>query len=216
MRIALVDYGAGNLHSAHKGLERALADIGRAGTVEVTADPARVLAADRIVLPGDGAFRDCRAALGAVSGLADALDEAVRIKGRPFFGICVGMQLLADVGEEHGETRGLGWLGGHVKHLEPGDRRLKVPHMGWNNVIQLRGHPILDGLRLGPDGLHAFFLHAYHLVASDPGDVIAVADYGGPVTAVVARDTYCGTQFHPEKSQTLGRAIFANFLRWTP
>lgn len=216
MIIALVDYGAGNLHSAHKGLERALADIGTAGTVEVTSDPDRIRRADRIVLPGDGAFRDCRQSLGAVPGLIEALEETVRGKGRPFFGICVGMQLLADIGEEHGETAGLGWLPGHVKHLEPADRALKVPHMGWNTIRQSRAHPVLDGLRLGPEGLHAFFLHAYHLVADQTDDVIAVADYGGPVTAVVGRNTYCGTQFHPEKSQTLGRAIFANFLRWAP
>lgn len=216
MRIALVDYGAGNLHSAEKGLERALHDAGITGTVEVTSDADRVRSADRIVLPGDGAFRDCRQQLAGVSGLAEALDEAVRHKGRPFFGICVGMQLLADVGEEHGETAGLGWLKGHVKHLTPSDRRLKVPHMGWNNVIQRRVHPVLDGLRLGPDGLHAFFLHAYHLVADNADDVLAVAEYGGPVTAVVAVDNIFGTQFHPEKSQTLGRALFANFLKWKP
>jgi glutamine amidotransferase len=216
MRIALVDYGAGNLHSAEKGLERALADAGISGTVEITSDAERVRRADRIVLPGDGAFRDCRESLAGVSGLAEALEEAVRKNGRPFFGICVGMQLLADVGEEHGNTAGLGWLGGHVRHLTPSDSRLKVPHMGWNNVIQRRAHPVLDGLRLGPDGLHAFFLHAYHLVADDPADVLAVAEYGGPVTAVVAKDNIFGTQFHPEKSQTLGRALFANFLRWNP
>lgn len=216
MRIALVDYGAGNLHSAEKGLARALADIGVSGTVEVTSDAERVRSADRIVLPGDGAFRDCREQLAGVSGLAEALDEAVRRRSRPFFGICVGMQLLADVGEEHGETPGLGWLKGHVKRLEPADASLKVPHMGWNNVIQRRAHPVLDGLRLGPDGLHAFFLHAYHLVADDPADVLAVAEYGGPVTAVVASGNVFGTQFHPEKSQMLGRALFANFLRWKP
>lgn len=216
MRIALVDYGAGNLHSAGKGLERALADSGLTGTVDITADADRVRTADRIVLPGDGAFRDCREQLAGVSGLADALEEAVRHKGRPFFGICVGMQLLADVGEEHGETAGLGWLKGRVKHLEPNDSRLKIPHMGWNNVIRRSAHPVLDGLPLGPDGLHAFFLHAYHYVSDSPEDVLAIAEYGGPVTAAVAKDNIFGTQFHPEKSQTLGRAIFANFLRWKP
>lgn len=216
MNIVLVDYGAGNLHSAHRGLERALIDVGLAGNVEVTSDPDRVARADRIVMPGDGAFKDCRQSLAAISGLADALEHAVRAKGRPFFGICVGMQLLADIGEEHGQTAGLGWLGGHVRHLEPADRALKVPHMGWNTLRATRPHPILDGLPLGENGLHAYFLHAYHLVAADEADVIAVADYGGPVTAAVARGTICGTQFHPEKSQTLGRAIFANFLRWAP
>lgn len=216
MRIALVDYGAGNLHSAGKGLERALADSGLAGTVDITSDADRVRMADRIVLPGDGAFRDCREQLAGVSGLADALDEAVRRKGRPFFGICVGMQLLADAGEEHGMTPGLGWIHGQVKRLAPSDERLKIPHMGWNNIIKTGSHPVLEGLQLGPDGLHAFFLHAYHLVAAKPADVLAVAEYGGPVTAIVARDTIFGTQFHPEKSQTLGRALFANFLRWNP
>lgn len=216
MKIALVDYGAGNLHSAHRGLERALADIGRSGTVEVTSDADQVAKADRIVLPGDGAFRDCRSQLASIDGLDQALDQAVRVKGRPFFGICVGMQLLADIGEEHGETPGLGWLGGHVKHLEPTDRQLKVPHMGWNTIDQLRPHPLLDGLPLGPDGLHAYFLHAYHLAPANHEDVVAVATYGGAVTAMVARDTIAGSQFHPEKSQKLGRAIFANFLRWAP
>lgn len=216
MKIALVDYGAGNLHSAHRGLERALADTGLAGSVTVTADADVIARADRIVMPGDGAFRDCRQSLDGVQSLVQALTHAVQEKGRPFFGICVGMQLLADVGEEHGETAGLGWLGGHVKHLEPADPALKVPHMGWNTLRQTRPHPLLDGLSLGEQGLHAYFLHAYHLVADRADDVIAVADYGGPVTAAVARGTVCGTQFHPEKSQTLGRAIFANFLRWKP
>ncbi|HRK23367.1 MAG TPA: imidazole glycerol phosphate synthase subunit HisH [Beijerinckiaceae bacterium] len=216
MKVALIDYGAGNLHSAHRGLERALADIGRTGEVIVTADPDVVASADRIVLPGDGAFRDCRGQLAAVSGLDQALDHAVRGKGRPFFGICVGMQLLADIGEEHGETAGLGWLGGHVKHLEPDGAGFKVPHMGWNTLRPLRKHPLIDGVRLGPDGLHAYFLHTYHLVAADSSDMLAVADYGGQVTAMVARGPIAGSQFHPEKSQTLGRAIFANFLMWAP
>jgi len=216
VNIALIDYGAGNLHSAHRGLERALADTGVTGTVTVTSDPETVRRADRIVLPGDGAFRDCRASLGAVPGMIEALTETVRGRGRPFFGICVGMQLLADVGEEHGETAGLGWIAGHVRHLAPADPALKVPHMGWNTLEARTVHPVLAGLPLGPDGLHAFFLHAYHLVADRAEDVVAVAEYGGPVTAMVARETFCGSQFHPEKSQTLGRALFANFLRWNP
>jgi glutamine amidotransferase len=216
VNIALVDYGAGNLHSAHRGLERALVDAGLSGSVTVTANPDRVAAADRIVLPGDGAFADCRASLDAVSGLPEALEEAVRVKGRPFFGICVGMQLLADAGEEHGVTQGLGWLGGRVRRLEPNDPGLKVPHMGWNNVFPQRSHALIDGLDLGPEGLHAYFLHGFHLVAANQNDVLAVADYGGPVTAIVARGNICGTQFHPEKSQTLGRALFSNFLKWRP
>lgn len=216
MNIALVDYGAGNLHSAHRGLERALLDAGISGRVMVTSDPDVVARADRIVLPGDGAFADCRASLDAVPGMVEALDDTVRRRGRPFFGICVGMQLLADLGEEHGKTRGLGWLGGTVRHLTPNDPGLKVPHMGWNNIFPQRSHPLLEGLDLGPDGLHAYFLHAYHLVAADGRDVVAVADYGGPVTAIVACGTICGTQFHPEKSQRLGRALFSNFVKWSP
>lgn len=216
MNIALVDYGAGNLHSAHRGLERALLDAGLTGRVHVTCDPEMVAKADRIVLPGDGAFADCRTSLDAVPGMVEALEEAVRRRGRPFFGICVGMQLLADLGEEHGETRGLGWLGGRVKRLMPNDPGLKVPHMGWNNIFPQRSHALLDGLDLGPDGLHAYFLHTFHLVAADMRDVVAVAEYGGPVTAIVARGTICGTQFHPEKSQRLGRALFTNFVKWAP
>jgi glutamine amidotransferase len=207
---ALIDYGAGNLRSAAK----ALAESG--AKVEITSDPERVLAADRIVLPGDGAFPDCRRGLAAVDGLDEALDEAVRKKGRPFFGICIGMQLLATEGLEHEGAKGLDWISGKVVRVEPSDTKLKVPHMGWNTLKAARTHPLLDGIPLGPDGLHAFFLHAFHFVPDSQNDVLATADYGGAVTAMVARGNVAGTQFHPEKSQRLGLALIANFMRWKP
>jgi glutamine amidotransferase len=213
---AIVDYGAGNLRSAAKAFATAAAAEGLDPVVEVTADPARVARADRIVLPGDGAFPDCRRGLAAVVGMDAALDDAVRRRGRPFLGICIGMQLLADVGEEYEETPGLGWIAGRVERLRPADPALKVPHMGWNTLQPRRAHALLAGLPLGPEGLHAFFLHAYHFVPEKAADVLAVADYGGPATAMVARDNIAGTQFHPEKSQGLGLALIANFLRWKP
>jgi len=216
VKIALIDYDAGNIHSAHKALERAARDAGLAATVTVTADPEVVAKADRIVLPGDGAFADCMHHLAAVPGMIETLEDSVRRKGRPFFGICVGMQLLADRGLEHGVTQGLGWIPGEVRLLAPGDATLKVPHMGWNTLELLQDHALLDGLRLGPDGLHAYFLHAYHLVVGERRDLVARADYGGTVSAVVARDNMAGTQFHPEKSQRLGLGLLANFLRWKP
>ncbi|HVV94740.1 MAG TPA: imidazole glycerol phosphate synthase subunit HisH [Hyphomicrobiales bacterium] len=216
MTTAIVDYGAGNLRSAAKAFAAAAAAEGLDAAVDVTADPERVARADRIVLPGDGAFPDCRRGLAAVSGMDEALDEAVRRRGRPFFGICIGMQLLADAGEEYEETAGLGWMAGRVVRLTPADPALKVPHMGWNTLQPRAAHPLLAGLPLGPEGLHAFFLHAYHFVPEHPADVLAVADYGGPATAVVARDNVAGSQFHPEKSQGLGLRLIANFLRWRP
>jgi imidazole glycerol-phosphate synthase subunit HisH len=208
--VALVDYGAGNLRSAAKAIEVA------GGKVEITSDPERVLAADRIVLPGDGAFPDCRRGLAAVEGLDEALTEAVRRKGKPFFGICIGMQLLATEGLEHEGAKGLNWIPGKVVRIEPRDASLKVPHMGWNTLVSQRDHALLNGIPLGPDGLHAFFLHAFHFVPQTEDDVLAVADYGGPVTAMVARENIAGTQFHPEKSQRLGLALIANFLKWKP
>jgi glutamine amidotransferase len=206
----LVDYGAGNLRSAAKAIETAGA------RVEISSDPERILAADRIVLPGDGAFPDCRRGLASVDGLDEALDEAVRTKGTPFLGICIGMQLLATEGLEHEGAKGLDWIGGKVVRVEPSDPALKVPHMGWNTLVAKRAHPLLDGIPLGPDGLHAFFLHAFHFVPDNSDDVLATAEYGGPVTAVVARGNIAGTQFHPEKSQKLGLTLIANFLRWKP
>ncbi|MCA0400900.1 MAG: imidazole glycerol phosphate synthase subunit HisH [Proteobacteria bacterium] len=221
MKIALIDYGAGNLHSAGKALERAATEAGIAASVTIGADPAMIAAADRLVLPGDGAFRDCREALASVAGLENVLHEQVRVKGKPFLGICVGMQLLADIGEERGETEGLGWIPGRVVALDPKARHLKVPHMGWNTLERLADHPILDGLPFGDDAAqvlssHAYFLHGFHLLPRDSRDLVATADYGGPVSAIIARDNIVGTQFHPEKSQKLGIAMLANFLKWAP
>ena len=216
MSVAIVDYGSGNLHSAAKAFERAARDAGCDQPIIVTSDPRAVAAADRIVLPGVGAFADCRRGLDAVDGMVDALDEAVRQKGRPFFGICVGMQLLAERGREYQVTEGLGWIAGEVDRIVPSDPSLKIPHMGWNTLNVDRSHPLIDGLRLGPQGLHAYFVHSYQFSLADRADLVADADYGGPVTAIVARDNIVGTQFHPEKSQRLGLALIANFLRWKP
>jgi glutamine amidotransferase len=215
LSIAIIDYGAGNLRSAAKAFALAAGRAGRPQPVEVTADPSVVAAADRIVLPGDGAFRDCRLNLDAIPGMIAAID-AVIDSGRPFLGICVGMQLLADRGLEHGVTEGLGRIPGTVAEIEPSDPLLKIPHMGWNTLDVARPHPLLDGIPTGPGGLHAFFLHAYELEPADAVDLVATADYGGPVTAIVARGNVAGTQFHPEKSQKLGLALIRNFLRWKP
>ncbi|MGL5445679.1 MAG: imidazole glycerol phosphate synthase subunit HisH [Rhabdaerophilum sp.] len=216
MKIALIDYGAGNLHSCSKALERALAVGGMRGEVIVGADPDVIASADRIVLPGDGAFKDCRDELAAVDGLEDALHEAVRLKARPFLGICVGMQLLADIGEERGETMGLGWIPGRVVALDPAERHLKVPHMGWNTLEARGSHAILEGVPFGEKALHAYFLHSYHLLPKHGADLLAIADYGGPVSAMIGRENIVGTQFHPEKSQLLGLKLLQNFLAWTP
>jgi glutamine amidotransferase len=214
--VAIVDYGSGNLHSAAKAFERAAQDAGLQQPIVVTNDPSVVAAADRVVLPGVGAFADCRRGLDAVNGMVAALQEAVRRKGRPFFGICVGMQLLAERGREYEVTPGLGWIAGEVDRIAPNDPSLKIPHMGWNTLNVDRAHPLLDGLTLGPQGLHAYFVHSYELKVADRADLVAEADYGGPVTAIVARDNIVGTQFHPEKSQRLGLALIANFLKWKP
>ena len=216
MSVAIVDYGSGNLHSAAKAFERAAQDAGLQQPIVVTNDPSVVAAADRVVLPGVGAFADCRRGLDAVNGMVAALEEAVRRKGRPFFGICVGMQLLAERGREYEVTPGLGWIAGEVDRIAPNDPNLKIPHMGWNTLNVDRAHPLLDGLMLGPQGLHAYFVHSYELKVADRADLVAEADYGGPVTAIVARDNIVGTQFHPEKSQRLGLALIANFLKWKP
>ena len=216
MSVAIVDYGSGNLHSAAKAFERAAQETGLRQPIVVTNDPSVVAAADRVVLPGVGAFADCRRGLDAVNGMVAALEEAVRRKGRPFFGICVGMQLLAERGREYEVTPGLGWIAGEVDRIAPNDPNLKIPHMGWNTLNVDRAHPLLDGLTLGPQGLHAYFIHSYELKVADRADLVAEADYGGPVTAIVARDNIVGTQFHPEKSQRLGLAVIANFLKWKP
>lgn len=215
-RVAIIDYGSGNLHSAAKAFERAARDGGTDSRITVTSDPKDVRTADRIVLPGVGAFADCRRGLEAVPGMHDALEDVVRGKGRPFLGICVGMQLLATRGLEHGVTDGLGWIPGEVRAIEPRDPALKIPHMGWNTLTAVRDHPLLSGLSTGAAGLHAYFVHSYHLVVEDRADVVAETDYGGPVTALVARGNIAGTQFHPEKSQALGLGLLANFLAWTP
>jgi glutamine amidotransferase len=216
MTVALIDYGAGNLRSASKAFERMIAAEGLATTVVVTSDPDVVAKADRIVLPGDGAFADCRRNLDAIDGMADAIGEVIDRRGRPFLGICVGMQLLATRGVEHGITPGLDRIPGEVRAVVPSEPALKVPHMGWNTIGARVRHPLLAGIACGPDGLHAYFLHGFHLVADNEDDVVAAADYGGPVTAIVARGNIAGTQFHPEKSQRLGLALIGNFLKWNP
>ncbi|MGB6543970.1 MAG: imidazole glycerol phosphate synthase subunit HisH [Xanthobacteraceae bacterium] len=216
MTVAVVDYGSGNLHSAAKAFERAAHDAGLDQPIVVTHDPAAVAHADRVVLPGVGAFADCRRGLDAVDGMVEALEEAVRRKGRPFFGICVGMQLLAERGREYEVTEGLGWIPGEVDRIAPSDPSLKIPHMGWNTLNVARPHPLLGDLQFGARGLHAYFVHSYQLKPAEPADLVAAADYGGAVTAIVARDNMVGTQFHPEKSQRLGLALIANFLKWKP
>ena len=216
MSVAIVNYGSGNLHSAAKAFERVARDGGCGQEIVVTSDPAAVTGADRVVLPGVGAFADCRRGLDAIDGMVEALDEAVRKKGRPFFGICVGMQLLAERGREYEVTEGLGWIAGEVDRIVPNDPNLKIPHMGWNTLNVARAHPVLEGLSFGPQGRHAYFVHSFQLNVAQRADLVADADYGGPVTAIVARDNIFGTQFHPEKSQKLGLALIGNFLRWTP
>ncbi|SDE19968.1 imidazole glycerol phosphate synthase subunit HisH [Rhodospira trueperi] len=214
MTIAIIDYGSGNLRSAAKAFERAALECQLDQTILVTDDADAVARADRIVLPGVGAFADCRRGLAAVDGMIDALTEAVLNKGRPFLGICVGMQLMAREGHEHGTTPGLGWIDGTVEAIRPADSALKVPHMGWNDlVLGDAAHPVLEGLRSGD---HAYFVHSYHLEVDDPKQVLVTVDYGGLVTAMVGRDTMVGTQFHPEKSQATGLRLITNFLRWTP
>jgi glutamine amidotransferase len=216
MTVAIIDYGSGNLHSAAKAFERAARGFEVPPDVIVTRDPDRVFRADRIVLPGVGAFADCRKGLDTLDGMVEAMTEAVRVKARPFFGICVGMQLMATQGKEYVTTPGLNWIPGDVEKIAPRDETLKIPHMGWNTLDPLREHPVIGQLPLGGNGRHAYFVHSYHLNAANDADVVARADYGGPITAVVARDTMFGTQFHPEKSQRVGLALIANFLKWKP
>ena len=216
MSVAVVDYGSGNLHSVKKAFERVAREQNYAGAIEVTSDPARVLAAERIVLPGVGAFADCRRGLDAVPGMVAALTEAVQWRGRPFLGICVGMQLMASRGLEHVTTQGLNWIAGDVGVIKPRDASLKIPHMGWNTLDISQRHPLLAGVKTGANGLHAYFVHSFHLRAARREDVMAEADYAGPITAMVGRDNMAGTQFHPEKSQALGLALIANFLKWRP
>lgn len=216
MLVSIVDYQSGNLHSAAKAFERAARESGISAEIAVTADPGVIRRADRIVLPGVGAFGDCYRGLSSTPGMIEALNEAVLDRGRPFFGICVGMQLLADRGLEHGVHQGLGWIQGQVEVIAPADASLKIPHMGWNTLRFSRDHPLFEGIPGGETGWHAYFVHSYHFRASRPDDVVAVSDYGGAITAAVARGNVAGSQFHPEKSQKLGLKLIANFLRWRP
>ncbi len=215
-RTVIIDYGSGNLHSAAKAFERAARESGYDGTIAVSARPDDIASADRVVLPGVGAFADCRRGLYAVDGLVGALTDTVKQRGRPFLGICVGMQLMATRGLEHTITPGLGWIAGEVRAIEPKDASLKIPHMGWNTLRAIRPHALLAGIPTGDGGLHAYFVHSYHLAAADAATVIAETDYGGPVTAIVGAGNVAGTQFHPEKSQALGLRLIANFLAWAP
>jgi glutamine amidotransferase len=213
MTTAIIDYGSGNLRSAAKAFERAAAESGGGERVIVTSDAASVRAADRVVLPGVGAFADCRRGLAAVPGMEEALDETVRRQGRPFLGICVGMQLMAERGREFETVEGLGWIRGEVVPIRPADPALKVPHMGWNELRQRRAHPLLEGLA---EGAHAYFVHSYRFACADQDDLVAETDYGAPLTALIGRDNIAGTQFHPEKSQATGLRLIGNFLRWRP
>ncbi|MDP6690664.1 MAG: imidazole glycerol phosphate synthase subunit HisH [Alphaproteobacteria bacterium] len=214
MRIAIVDYGSGNLRSAAKAFERAGEDRATAVEVLVTSDAEAVAKADRVVLPGVGAFADCRAGLGAVDGMVEALTEFVHHAGRPFLGICVGMQLLADRGLEHGDHAGLGWIGGEVRAIEPGDPRMKVPHMGWN-ALRIKEDPadLFAGIN---DGAHTYFVHSYGFVPTERSCILAEVDYGPAIVAAVRQGNIAGTQFHPEKSQAVGLRFIANFLSWSP
>jgi glutamine amidotransferase len=213
--VVIIDYGSGNLRSAHKAFVRAAEEEGVRDAIVVSADPDRVHRAQRIVLPGVGAFADCMSGLASTSGMVDSLKGAVK-KGTPLLGVCVGMQLLATRGLEHRVTEGLDLVPGDVRRLEPDDPSLKIPHMGWNQLEEARDHPVLKGIDLGTDGLHAYFVHSYALAPDKAEDIVALADHGGSFAAVVGRDNVIGTQFHPEKSQMLGLSLIRNFLRWSP
>ncbi|HJQ60056.1 MAG TPA: imidazole glycerol phosphate synthase subunit HisH [Vineibacter sp.] len=211
--VAIVDYGSGNLRSAAKAFERAVREAATGHTVVVTSDPRIVAAAERIVLPGVGAFADCRAGLYGVPGMVDALQREVVERGKPFLGICVGMQLMATRGVEYGVHQGLDWIAGDVVKIEPSDKALKIPHMGWNELADLAGHPVLTGIAAGD---HAYFVHSFHLRVADLAQRLGTVGYGAPLTAIVGRDNMVGTQFHPEKSQATGLRLIGNFLRWKP
>jgi glutamine amidotransferase len=211
--VALIDYGSGNLRSAEKALARAASESGTGQQIVVSSDPDVVALAERIVLPGVGAFGDCMNGLSSIDGMIGALEDAVRRRGVPFLGICVGMQLLADVGREFGEHKGLDWISGEVMKIAPSDPSLKIPHMGWNELKMERTHPLLQGIGGHP---HAYFVHSYEFRARNAADVVVTTDYGGAITAMIVRGNIAGTQFHPEKSQAVGLRILANFLRWIP
>ena len=214
MTVAIIDYGSGNLHSAAKMFERAVGEAGLDMDVTVTADADTLTSASHIVLPGVGAFADCKQGLGALPGMVDALSEQAIKGAKPFLGICVGMQLMAGIGREHIDTPGFGWVPGEVVAITPSDKALKIPHMGWNSLhLEVPDHPLFDGVG---EGAHVYFVHSYGFKAADPADVLATVDYGGPVAAVVGRDNLVGTQFHPEKSQAVGLGLITNFLKWRP
>ncbi|MDX1744151.1 MAG: imidazole glycerol phosphate synthase subunit HisH [Ruegeria sp.] len=212
MLTAIIDYESGNLHSAEKAFQRMAREVD-AGEVVVTSDADVVARADRLVLPGDGAFPACAAELRGHKGIYDAMVEAVEQKGRPFLGICVGMQLMATKGHEYCETDGLGWIAGDVVRIEPSDKALKVPHMGWNDLVLESDHPVFSGVHSGD---HTYFVHSYHFRVKNPAERLAYVDYGQEVTAVIGRDTMVGMQFHPEKSQDVGLRMIGNFLTWAP
>ncbi len=216
MRVAIIDYGSGNLRSATKAFERAAREAGIAAQIDLTNDADRVHTADRIVLPGVGAYADCRAGLDAVPGMAETLEDRVRKAGVPFLGICVGMQLMSSRGLEKATTAGFDWIKGDVVAMEPNDPSIKIPQIGWNTLDVARSHTLLEGINLGHNGLHAYFVHSYHMEPQDAQTIVATTRYGQNVTAMVARDNMAGTQFHPEKSQTLGLALITNFLKWRP
>ena len=212
MLTVLVDYDSGNLHSAAKAFQR-MADDTNAGEILISSNPKDIARADRIVLPGDGAFPACRRALHTYDGLFDAIEDAVTTRARPFLGICVGMQMMATVGREYHETPGFNWIPGEVTRITPTDPTLKVPHMGWNDLHLSATHPVLNGIETGD---HVYFVHSYQFRVTDPAHRLAHVDYSGDVTAIIGRDTMVGTQFHPEKSQKAGLRLIANFLTWKP
>ena len=216
MRVAIIDYGSGNLKSVAKAFERAVSDMGSPIHVDVTSDAKAVLAADHIVLPGVGAYADCRRGLDAVPGMVDALSEVVQHKARPFLGVCVGMQLLSTRGLEKSITNGLNWIEGDVREMKPSDAALKIPQIGWNTIELNHAHPVFNDIETGEHGLHAYFVHSYMFDVKNSADVLATTSYGGTVTAAIARDNIVGTQFHPEKSQRLGLKLITNFLKWKP
>lgn len=216
MSVAIIDYGSGNLHSAQKAFERASQEAGSSDPIVVTSDPEVIARAERLVLPGVGAFADCRRGLERTPGMIEALSQAVMRDGRPFLGICVGMQLMAERGLEHEVTAGLGWIPGDVVAIEPRSSDYRIPHMGWNTLRVRREHPTLKGIPTGDVGLHAYFVHSFQMRPRDDQFIIADTDYGEDITAIVGRDNIVGSQFHPEKSQKLGLAFIANFLRWRP
>lgn len=216
MRVAIIDYGSGNLKSVAKAFERAVSDMGSPIHLDVTSDAKAVLAADHIVLPGVGAYADCRRGLDAVAGMVDALDEAVQHKARPFLGVCVGMQLLSTRGLEKSTTNGLNWVQGDVRAMKPSDAALKIPQIGWNTIELKHDHPVFNDIATGEHGLHAYFVHSYMFDVKNSADVLATTNYGETVTAAIARDNIVGTQFHPEKSQRLGLKLITNFLKWKP